>query len=785
MIHCTYKACPVDGHWASWGPWEHCSSTCGYGAKNRNRTCSNPPPSGGGKTCAGTSTATTTCKLKTCPVDGHWTSWGQWGQCSVTCGGGTKLRHRTCTHPAPSDGGKTCSGSSSLAGSCSTTSCPVDGHWHHWQAWGSCSVTCGHGTKTRVRTCTSILFGGKPCTGSSHNSTTCGSPCPIDGHWGGWGAWGTCSVTCGNGKESRARTCSNPQPAYGGKQCVGETSDARSCGQPCRIDGHWSQWGRWGHCSVTCGTGTKSRSRTCSHPKPSGGGKSCSGSDTSTTPCTSTACPVDGHWASWGHWGHCSVTCGDGTKGRNRTCTNPSPSGGGKTCAGSSASTTACSSKACPVDGHWASWGHWGHCSVTCGDGTKARNRTCTNPSPSGGGKTCAGSSATTTTCSPKACPVDGHWNHWQAWGSCSVTCGAGTKTRVRSCSRVLYGGKPCSGSSSKSASCGSPCPIDGQWGTWEAWGTCSVTCGSGKETRARTCSDPQPARGGKQCVGESSESRHCGQPCKVDGQWGAWQAWGTCSVTCGDGKEKRTRTCSNPQPAYGGKQCAGDATQARHCGQPCKIDGQWTTWQEWTKCSKSCASGTRSRARTCTNPAPANGGTDCTGDKSVTESCNTDSCPQWSRWFHDACSVSCGNGTTMRLRHCSSGKDADCGSGKAFENVACSEKPCPVDGSWGTWNIWSQCTATCGEGQHSRTRLCNNPSPQNGGADCSGSSDETAVCNTHECPHWLPFQELSSCSVTCGKGFIQLKRTCSTGIESDCTGSAYNEKTCILDECI
>jgi hypothetical protein len=33
----------------------------------------------------------------------------------------------------------------------------------------------------------------------------------------------------------------------------------------------------------------------------------------------------NGNWAGWGSWGSCSVTCETGAKVRTRTCTNPAP----------------------------------------------------------------------------------------------------------------------------------------------------------------------------------------------------------------------------------------------------------------------------------------------------------------------------------------------------------------------------------------------------------------------------------------------------------------------------
>lgn len=51
-----------------------------------------------------------------------------------------------------------------------------------------------------------------------------------------------------------------------------------------------------------------------------------------------------------------------------------------------------------------------------------------------------------------------------------------------------------------------------------------------------------------------------------VDGGWSVWQTWGRCSVTCGNGVRNRARSCNNPVPQYGGNQCTGDATEIHFC---------------------------------------------------------------------------------------------------------------------------------------------------------------------------------------------------------------------------
>uniref|UniRef100_A0A6B2E840 Putativedisintegrin and metalloproteinase with thrombospondin motifs 9 n=1 Tax=Phlebotomus kandelakii TaxID=1109342 RepID=A0A6B2E840_9DIPT len=58
-----------------------------------------------------------------------------------------------------------------------------------------------------------------------------------------------------------------------------------------------------------------------------------------------------------------------------------------------------------------------------------------------------------------------------------------------------------------------------------------------------------------------------------------------------------------------------------------------------------------------------------------------------------------------------------------------------PVDGGWGPWSSYSECSRSCGGGAQFITRECNSPEPMNGGKYCVGARIKYKSCNTHSCP--------------------------------------------------
>lgn len=236
------------------------------------------------------------------------------------------------------------------------------------------------------------------------------------------------------------------------------------------------------------------------------------------------------------------------------------------------------------------------------------------------------------------------------------------------------------------------------QWSPWSSYSPCSSSCGNGTQYRTRICllSNGKPAQGDEyKCKGENVEIKNCHiLPCPVNGGWSAWTKWSeeSCSIPCLNDTDterpikKRYRKCDSPLPSMGGKPCLGADWEEADCPKIplCPTNGNWTDWSAWKSCSKSCGIGITSRFRTCSNPAPRNGGKIC-------------------------------EGMNLDLKYC---------------NL----NPCPINGGWSRFNAWSACSKSCGKGMRIRKRFCDSPEPKYGGAQCDGDNVEFEECNIQPC---------------------------------------------------
>uniref|UniRef100_F6PV91 Hemicentin-1 n=1 Tax=Ciona intestinalis TaxID=7719 RepID=F6PV91_CIOIN len=598
----------------SWSGWTNdgtCSVTCGIGVQKQIRTCNGGTAGAGG--CPGSSTQTIACNVQACPTQGSWSEWSNSGTCTVTCGGGIQQQIRTCNGGTAGAGG--CLGSSTQTIACNQQACPPQGSWSSWSNSGTCTVTCGGGIQQQIRTCNGGTAGAGGCPGSTTQTIACNEQaCPPVGSWGTWVNSGSCSKECGTGAQQQTRTCNGGTPGVGG--CPGSATQSIPCNQhACPVLGSWSSW--WSTCTVSCGGGTRTRTRSCNGG--SVGSIGCPGEESQTEPCNTYNCPG---WNNWGNWGECTASCGGGTREATRTCNTFGQAGA--TCSGDATKSEACNTTPCPTwgssTGSWDEWTNSGGCSLTCGGGTQQQTRTCTGGTAGAGG--CPGSSTQTIACNQQACPPQGSWSGWSNSGTCTVTCGGGTQQQIRTCNGGTAGAGGCPGSSTQTIACNQQaCPPQGSWGGWSNSGTCSLTCGGGTQQQIRTCNGGTAGAGG--CPGSSTQTIACNQQaCPPQGSWGGWSNSGTCSLTCGGGTQQQIRTCNGGTAGAGG--CPGSTTQTIACnGQACPSSGSWGGWINVGTCSTSCM---QAQTRQCNGGTAGQGG--CSGLSSRIQSCTGGACP-------------------------------------------------------------------------------------------------------------------------------------------------------------
>lgn len=189
------------------------------------------------------------CNRFSCPEDCEVGEWGSWGDCSLTCGGvGTMTRSRSVTKEA-SNGGASC-GNLAEESDCNEGACPVHCEVGQWGQYDDCTLSCGSGgTQTRTRSIIEhAAHGGYTCPDLSMEAPCNEVCCPTDCVVGAWGDW---SSFVGGGNNLERTRSATTESACGGAECpsLRETKEYTdtTCGNTYKS--------KPSICSKTCGGG--------------------------------------------------------------------------------------------------------------------------------------------------------------------------------------------------------------------------------------------------------------------------------------------------------------------------------------------------------------------------------------------------------------------------------------------------------------------------------------------------------------------------------------------------
>ena len=235
------------------------------------------------------------------------------------------------------------------------------------------------------------------------------------------------------------------------------------------------------------------------------------------------------------------------------------------------------------------------------------------------------------------------------------------------------------------------PCPIHCTVRAFSAWTTCTKSCGTGSQSRSRSIKT-HARHGGYVCPylaeTRSCNSHHCPVDCVIRG----FGQWNSCSKSCGNGFQRRSRP--NVQPKFGGKACPHKVETRRCNAHSCAIPCVVGAWNAWTACTKSCGTGSQTRSRSLRQPE--NGGKKCP-HRNEARSCNDHACAAdcnigtWGAW--NSCSKSCGTGYQKRTRSNMQPVDGGKACPHSAETRQCNRHSCAVDCRVGNWRNWSTCT--------------------------------------------------------------------------------------------
>ena len=221
---------------------------------------------------------------------------------------------------------------------CTTPSCTdCTGSTDVWSEWSSCNATCGSSNSYRSRYMDTSV-NGYGCLRETEYAacTNCAECQSYD-----WSQWSECNATCGSSNSYRSRYRDNAASSLNCSSII----EYQLCNcTNCTL----SDWPSWSACNATCGHDSY-RNRTQSIITEAIGRPACPSlaNRTQYEQCNYTACVCA--FSDWVN-GPCSVSCGNGTLTRTRTSTGDPVDDNNEPC-GPLSGEVACEAAVCTSGG--------------------------------------------------------------------------------------------------------------------------------------------------------------------------------------------------------------------------------------------------------------------------------------------------------------------------------------------------------------------------------------------------------------------------------------------------
>ena len=799
--------CPQQCRISEWTAWSHCpNDTCETMLSYRNRTVLVEPY---GYECPHLA------EVRECPAIpcARWVP-DEWSTCfpssSFNCGWGTESRNVFCRDPDGNLASTLQCNPADLPNQvavcykhCLNDTCVIS----DWREWSACSESCGNtpGVQTRsryvaVNTSGSCfhLEGGLSQQQSCSVDTLCEFPVfHIE-----YGHWGECLVPANatrddkmcSGVRTRTATCFRDGEEVPDNACViGSRLLEEPCSVPCSTNCTMSEWLTFSECSATCIETSRRRLLEFGTGCPS---VDSSGFEIQTSDCD---CGKEYDWVAADTWSSCQAfptplsllyvnsaipdagaLCGQGSQSRiiecrddlgtvvdERLCDMRTKPPSVRSC------VVRCS-KRCVI----TNWTDYSLCSEST---MMQRTRQIL---PFSGYENYIENCPelfSVAQVDEQTCPSHDFsrftWtivHDFEELHSCYLpadkVCGPGIRNRTISCINPSVPGTAvnaefCSRQSSPpdtSQICNENCNIDCEYAHpgWSVWSPCSVTCGTGIQTRTRTV-QRNPRGEGRHC-GHLNETTTCEMPpCEFFKY--SYTDRSVCrplneTMGCGEGISTSDLVClvngvaqfntSACEPSLGLKAPQRIFT----CSVPCDSECVWSEWSTLQWCPD-CRSGCYKRTRHILRF-----GEDCEGTTEQFRPCPMDEAFWWTGDWTD-CIVQgapqeyCGAGIQRRKVECQQGNkggtyDKVCSHLVKPETSRGCSVPCPVDCVVDTFSEWSSCGECSSDLRATATRKRRVlVMPKNGGRSRPHLVEERA-CPNLGCDEY--FIETNSSALDC-----------------------------------